>query len=485
MSGALRLPALAVLGALVLAVLAPAPAEAGPPRPIEMADGSRLIGRVLADDCTDELLVIRTVPQRRKLSIPWDKVKPSLAHELRVQLGFEVPEKNPEEMLVDAHSIRNRAGNLFTGKWVNEDSYKQDGYYLLKTSEGDRRIRLSDVREPPTPLEVDALEVYTPDELYERKKNEQPPETAEDHFKLGEYARIVTAYGKAKMHYEKAVELGYARERLQRLIDTVDRLIDSREALEELKTIRRNIVHKNYERAKDMIVAFREKHAGQQALLDEVAQQEKALVDKREKYYVDRVARMVRDEVKRLCWEKARQEEITLRDAQQYAGGDVSEEGSVSREAIELVAKELELEPAEALEFWGKRRRVLLRAFYRDGTFTAVEDLEDAMANAPKIKPKQGGPKPPRPRKRMTPEPWWEGKVQTRKYAQLRDYLYAWWAEHSGMNEVIDPKDQTCPTCAGKGYTQQMHTAPEGIVPFYDRCATCHMAKVLRVVRFK
>jgi len=313
-----RPPRLAALGVLVLAVLAAAPADAGPPRPIEMADGSRLIGRVLTDDCTDELLVIRTVPQRRKLSIPWDKVKPSLAHELRVQLGFEVPEKNPEEMLVDAHSIRNRAGNLFTGKWVNQDSYKQDGFYLLKTSEGDRRIRLTDVREPPRAVEVDALEVYTPDELYERKKSEQPPETAQDHFRLGEYARIVTAYEKAKLHYEKAVELGYARERLQRLIDTVERLIDSREALDELKTIRRNIVHKNYEKAKDMIAAFREKHAGQQALLDEVAEQEKALVKKREKYYVDRVARMIRDEVKRLCWEKSKEEEITLRDAQQY-----------------------------------------------------------------------------------------------------------------------------------------------------------------------
>ncbi len=470
--------------ALLVLVLAYA-AHAGPPRPIEMVDGTRLIGRILDSECSDTVLVIRTVPRNRKLTIPWNKVKSTTAHELRVALGFEVAEKDPDQMLVDAHRVRNRAGNVFTGRWQNKATYKKDGHYLLKTSAGERRIRLSDVRDAPAAVKVDALEVFSPVELYEKKLGETPPKTANDHYLMGEYARLVTAFEQAKEHYEKAVDLGYPRAKAERVIETVERYINSRAAMEELRAIRRSIVHKNFAKAKALIATFREKNADDEILLKDLGQQEAALIKNRQKYYVDRVPRMLRDQVKRLCAAKVKEPELTLRDAQQFAAGDVSAEDSAGHQAVQELAVKLELEPEEVLKFWESRRMVLLRAFYRDGTFTAIDELEDALARAPKFKGKKGGPKPPKPRKRLTPDAWWEGKIKGRRHAELRDYLYAQWAENSGMCEVLKPKDGTCPTCAGKGYTQYMAATPGGVVPANDRCRTCHMAKFLRVVRFK
>jgi hypothetical protein len=85
----------------------------------------------------------------------------------------------------------------------------------------------------------------------------------------------------------------------------------------------------------------------------------------------------------------------------------------------------------------------------------------------------------------MTAEEWWKGKMSARKYADLRDWLYAYWAENSEMCEPQTPKDDQCQTCSGNGYTQQPYNTPQGTVPFYNRCQTCYMAKFQRVVRFK
>ena len=74
---------------------------------------------------------------------------------------------------------------------------------------------------------------------------------------------------------------------------------------------------------------------------------------------------------------------------------------------------------------------------------------------------------------------------KTRKWRHMADFLYAYWAEKSGMNDPMEPKESNCPVCAGKGYTQTMITTPQGTIPFADRCQNCHMATFWRVVRFK
>ena len=155
---------------------------------------------------------------------------------------------------------------------------------------------------------------------------------------------------------------------------------------------------------------------------------------------------------------------------------------------MRLIGEKLSIDPNEVLEFWKFRnKRPIYKAFYRGGTFIVVENLQDALAKAPKLASQKGKTqiKPPKPHPVKTPDGWWNGMHKARKYTMTRDWLYAWWAEKSGMVELIDPKEELCQTCTGKGYTVGTHTTSQGTIPFFDRCPACHMAKKFRVVRFK
>ncbi|MHC4135275.1 MAG: hypothetical protein ACYS0K_09845 [Planctomycetota bacterium] len=482
----------------------------GRPRVVHLKDGTKVIGRIVEDECTEDVLVLRDIRTRAKRKVPWADIKPELAQALKVQLGFAVAAPG-EAAAIQGARIINRAGSVFQGLLMNAKTAERDGYYLLKTSDGERRIRLGDVKSGPDPVALDPLAVFTPQEAYEQALNEKKPETAEDHFRLAEIARMYGALEAAKHHFELVLAVDdpaspkYQKDRIQRQLDHVNKLLGSKEALDELGQIRKSIVYRKYKQAADEIEAFREKYEGDEALLESAAHLEKDLKDKRETHYIGEVPRLVRNMIKDLLLKKVKQKDITLRQAQQYAipqgrrreflkgvrGGGLNDptiETSASAEALGRVAQKLGIPADEVEAFWNKRpKRSWHSAFYRDGTFVVVEDLENALASAPKVKLKKGSkrPKLPQPKKQKTPEGWWKGKIKTRKFSDLRDWLYAWWAEKSGMCEVLDPKLEICPTCHGKGYVPKVQTTGEGSVPWFDRCPTCHMAKHLRVVRFK
>ncbi len=484
-----------LLGLALLPVPGPLCADEVEPeeaRPIivQLKDGSRIVGRIVLEECSDQSLVLRQVRTEAKKTIPWEDVLPEAATQLRIQLGFEVAEASGG-LRMEGHSIKNRAGIIFVGLLRNEATAEGDGEYVLKTADGERRIRLEDVREGPEAVEVDSLTVYTPLELYERRRKEKAPESAEDHFRLAEFSRLVGALDQAKLHYETVISLAdakYPQAQMERLLARVMKRLGSREIDTALAEIKRAIVYNSFDRAAELITQFKAKYADDEDLQKEAADREQELAEKRADYYKRVVPRFLRDKVRDLLAKKAREEELTMRQAQQYAGAEVSAENGVSNAAVKEVAERLAITPEDLLKYWNDRSKgTPNKAFYRDGTFIVVDNLKDALAEAPKIKGDKNnkGPKPPKPTPPKTPDKWWEGKREGRKYSDLRDWLFAWWAEKSGMVELIEPKEETCPTCTGKGYTQSMHTTPQGSVPFFNRCQNCHMAKFWRVVRFK
>lgn len=482
--------AIALFTLLLAPLLLAAPSDK--PRVIFLSDGTRIIGKIAEDECTDEQLVVRELRGGAKRRIPWSDLKPDQASDLRVELGFEIKEASQGELKLEGHQIRNRAGSVFEGMLLNPDTAAKDGVYRLKTAQGVLKIRVTDVVRGPTPTRIDALAVYTGRELYEKRLKEKAPKTAEDHFLLAEYCVAVDALDEAKSHYEKALELDdpkYTRDKIQRSLDRIDRLLANRDAHDELKAIRSDIHYNRFADAKQGLAAFQEKYASKPDMLEEAERLAKELETERDDYYVTRVPRALRDGVRdKLASRVKESDEWTLREAMKYAAGEASAEDSVTRHVIEEVAAEMGIEPEEVLEYWNRRsKRSMQKAFYRDGTFVVVDNLEDALAKAPKIKkPKGGGNvKLPKPRKMVTPDAWFESKLKARRYSDLRDWLYAFWAERSGMCEVLDPKEETCPTCNGKGYVQTMISTGGGSVPFFDRCGTCHMARHFRIVRFR
>jgi len=473
----------------IASLVALATADAGQLVSVRMKDGRKVVGRIVEKDCTDAELVLRDIRTKRKITIPWTELDPELARKHRIDLGFEVAEAKGGTM-IEADQIRNRTGNLFTGLVLNRDTARKDGHYLLKTADGILTIRLADVREEKK-VEVDATDVYTPQELYEKKIAGNAPETAEDHYKIGEYARLVGALPQAKQHYEKVLEIGddkYPPSAIERLIRRVDKLIASEEAVEKLAAIKRHIVYNRFDEAKKELEAFSAEYGRDEDFAKEVESLDAELETKRKEYFTDKVARMLRDAVKDALADKVREEEISIRDAMNYAVAPASAEESASRAAVLKISTELGIEPDEIGDLWKDRpKRGVHKAFYRDGTFIVLEDMEDALAKAPKPKVPKGekAPKLPKPRPVMTAEKWWEGMRKAKKWSHLRDFLYAYWAEKSGVVDVEPEKWEGCPTCAGKGYVVQSVMTQGGNVIFSDRCPTCHMAKGFRIVRFK
>ncbi|MHC4955319.1 MAG: hypothetical protein ACYTGZ_15815 [Planctomycetota bacterium] len=466
-------------------------ATAGPGKRvrIRLKDGSRKDGYLVEKECTDQAVVLRDMRTKRKVTIPWSKVRSEQARKLRIDLGFEVAEAQGGHK-IEADQIRNKAGTIFTGIILNGATAAADGVYKLKTADGVLTIRTSDVREQKK-VEVDARLVYTPQELFAKKLKEKEPETAADHFQLAEYARLVGALPEAKEQYEILLRLGdpkYPAAAIQRLLDRVLKRINSAEAEALLRTIDKHIVYNRFPKAQAGLDAFKEKYGEDEDWAKEVEQRETKLTERRKEYFTAQVAKSLRDAVKDLLAAKVKTKELSLREAMTYASGELSSEDSVSREAVIQIAEKLKITQDEVVELWKERpKRALYKAFYRDGTFIVEDDLEDALAKAPKPKFPKGKEKPkmPKPRPRMTAQRWWEGKVKMRRWSDLRDFLYAVWAEKSGAVELIDPKEESCQTCAGKGYLVQTVMTQGGNVIFSDRCPTCHMATHYRIVRFR
>ncbi|MHC4339004.1 MAG: hypothetical protein ACYSX0_02145 [Planctomycetota bacterium] len=483
----LVLPLLLAAAATLLA----APSDSKPVV-LELKNGQRIPGRIEEEKCTDDILVIRHLRNKKRIEIPWADIKLEQARKIRVDLGFEVPEETAG-LKIEGVSIKNRVGKVFRGRLTNGETAQKDGVYILKTSDGDLRIRVADVKEGPTPVALDALVVYTPLELYERRLAEKAPETAEDHFRLAEFCRRFGALLPAKQHYERVIELNdpkYPESRVARLLERVNKRLGSKEADDALKEIKKAIVFHKFKRATELMEAFKEKYAEDADLLKELADLEESWKEDRTEFFTGEVAKLVRDKVRDLIGRKVKEPELPLREAQRFAGGEPSDEKSATNQALVAIAEKLGIEPEEVLDFWQLRsRRTVYKAFYRDGTFIVVENLTDALAKAPKAggggKKGKKAPKPPKPHPQKTPDGWWNGKVKAKKYTELRDFLYAWWAEKSGMVELMEPKLETCSTCSGKGYTQRLHQTPQGATVAVDRCQNCHMAKGWRVVRFK
>ncbi|MCZ6786685.1 MAG: hypothetical protein O7E54_05915, partial [Planctomycetota bacterium] len=146
----LRLVLLAAIAAVTFA------RPGNKPELIKLADGQKIFGVIIENECRNEHLVVRVIRRNQKLTVAWEKVAPADAHKLRVRLGFEVEDAHGTLKII-GHWIKNRSGVTFTGLLLNEKSAERDGFFRLKTAGRELKIFLKDVREGPEAVEVDAL----------------------------------------------------------------------------------------------------------------------------------------------------------------------------------------------------------------------------------------------------------------------------------------------------------------------------------------
>ena len=142
-----------------------------------------------------------------------------------------------------------------------------------------------------------------------------------------------------------------------------------------------------FDQASQRIEEFRARYKDEMLLksLDELEEEGK---QRQQEHHVALVARQLPKIVKDLLSRKLRDEpELTLNDGTGYAGGQATTKDGVTAQALEQIVEKLGVDRKGVLELWQLRpKRTIRLGFFRDGSFIVIDDTEDPMARAPKLK---------------------------------------------------------------------------------------------------
>jgi len=358
-----------------------------------------------------------------------------------------------------------------------------------------------------TNIEMEARDLYTMEELYNRKMAEGSPGTISEFFALGVFCESVTYYEKALEIYKQVVELdpGYKPDVMTQKIGVMEARIEETDATNLLDEIKQLIYKRKFARSLELIAKFeedfpdsvqvgrKEKLKGDALIKRHAFYQQKILTDYRT--YMDKVARKV-----------AMNKELGLDEALEFA---VEEMGNTIRtklsEAYGLPIEEVE-------ELWTNRKGGTHRtSTYGTGTFilgperakrmpekeeegkgeedeeqekplTLDERLKKRIEEIKKQKDKNKGKRKSRIRMDeigRTPEAWWT----TEPTSNRQRFLISFYAEESGDMKILRVKLNPCPSCNGKGWLEQISATSDEDQKY--PCEVCKTLGIERTITFK
>ncbi len=139
--------------------------------------------------------------------LPWSFLDPTQSEELRLLYGYI--EADGEELMVDAMRIRLVSGREVVGIIDG----RSDEFLYLRTSGARLPIPLANLVGAPSSIKVPALDIFSKEELYQRKAQElagplslEGTNAAVANVELAEYAENLFDYTHAADHFQRAAE---------------------------------------------------------------------------------------------------------------------------------------------------------------------------------------------------------------------------------------------------------------------------------------
>ena len=182
------------------------PLEGEPTRMLRLATGDILWGSIAAHD--PDGLSFHRVDNDGVLALPWAVLDPAEAEELRLRFGYV--DTQTEELMVDAERLQLADGTELTGVITDND----ENYLWLKRSEGTTAVPKLSLRGPSSRVRVPALDIYTKDELYQKKAFElqerlllDGAEGAAAHDEMAQYCETLFDFVHALEHYQFVAKL--------------------------------------------------------------------------------------------------------------------------------------------------------------------------------------------------------------------------------------------------------------------------------------
>jgi hypothetical protein len=501
-----------LLRTLVLTLLAgstfaqdAAPAGAGP-QMLKLRSGGILWGSIENHD--PELLSFRRLDNGGLVHLPWAGLDPREELELRTRFGYI--DVDSEELLVDADKLTLRDGQELVGLIVNrtEDSL------WLKRADGQVPVPKIRLAGASTVVQVPALDVYTKEQLYQKRLLELQDRLDEDdpaaHFELARYCERFFDYAHAAEHYASVKAIDPTHE-----ADTVPAALERTEAkallqgqIDALAEIDRWRAKKLYHKAIEQLNAFPVQFPDS-PLMEDWAK----LRDRINKYQLRDLRREV---VRRWHYWTDRHAAAGARlEGFEAVMGYLEEK--MEQDVLKSVVEDLkriapEIKPDEARRLWEEREGGRVKqASFGIGTWLLGESdaLKEYGNEDEKAKPSGGNGKSEEladlqkrldrylknqelARKAQTgseddadPEEFW----RSWNYAGRRAWVKAWFVENSGLYKVEQARFTNCQTCGGRGVRTVVFSGGaiagqdggSGLVP----CPTCHQIGRVRRIRYR
>lgn len=307
--------------------------------------------------------------------MPWSFLDPSQAEGLRLLYGYD--EVEGEELMVDAERIRLNDGSEVVGVVDG----RTDEHLYIRTSSARVPIPLANVVGAPTRVQVAALDVYTKEELYQRRAQELAGVLAIEgeagaiaQVELAEYAERLFDYTHALDHYTRAAELD--PEHRPAFISAAIKRATEKAALQEqvdyLADIDRLRARKRFGEAVELLNAFDDVFPDSPLMADLTRMRER-VAKYQERYLREEIVRLWHSQTLKLTRAAVREAE-SYEEVLAILDGELIESLELKLVAeLQSIAPEIEVE--EIRRMWQERDRGRIRsASYGIGTWMLGEE---------------------------------------------------------------------------------------------------------------
>jgi hypothetical protein len=469
---------------LTLLALSPASLDARRPEDLVLIDGRYLHVKVLSEN--ERGIKVQLLDTGGEIFVPWGLIDEPYRTEIMKRFG-----RGPEEnrvYLEEGERVNAKSGDFWEGK-VTSDTAEN---VVLKHRGSSMTIPKASVRDIEK-VQVNVLEIYTPDEYYNKIAGEvkAPEDDIPENMRLGELAGDLGLYDKAFAHYKRvqATDPGYEKERIENILKRLEEFSKNKQIRDALEEAKRNIMYHQFEKAMLQLEALIALQGIPDSIKGEVQIWKERCVKLRYEYY----RRLVREHYEKTLYSKiatlSRDEKVKLQDAQRAL------RSQMHKDVVTEVATRLKLDPKEVEKMWEERNFGTTRiASYGSGSFIVLGRAPDADKYEAELNKylqqslqkqnqrNQGGslsaqpdklPKPP------TKEEWWT-KVSTS--SDREQWMRAYWAEQSKKVTVVGDRWEDCSRCGGTGALKFSGTQGDIL---RTTCPACQGHKRFKGVAFK
>lgn len=484
---------------------------------IRLKDGNFLFGEVVAHD--ESGIQVRRLDTGGLVTLKWGHLFPAEEDELRIRYGYK--DQSGEEVRLEADRLRLEDGSAVVG--IIFDRTEKD--IFLKMRGTTMAVPKTRVTGPVEKVQVNALDLFTKEELRDRKLAEINPQTAESWLEFGRFLVRIHDIKGALDAYKKAqaTDASFHPEEVATSITRLEVQAARQEEVDFLDSIDSLRGKGEFAKALEMCQAFLQKWP-QSTFQAEVNRKKNKIESDRAELLLKTVVQRWYTVAEKTAGKVGLDREMTLAQAQAYA------ESKMGKEILEKVtedAKKLQpdITPEKVKAIWEKRGKLASshRAAYGDGTFAlgadkahkGVKKEKDADKDKKKtadqemqekinryveqaIKAQRSAAGGSGASEEDAPEAWWHGG----RGAERQQWILAYYAEFGGDMEVTSLLAEECQGCSGSGVITMLENAYGGSSGSQGGgrsggsqssgggsvqlpCPTCHKIQIRRSVYFR